>query len=63
MSAAVVPLRPATLPLTGPLPNLRLERVRFQLEALDPIRLPSYSGSAFRGLLGHSLRHSVCVTR
>jgi hypothetical protein len=45
------------------LPSLRLERVRFQLEALDPIRLPGYSGSAFRGLLGHSLRHSVCVTR
>ena len=46
-----------------PLPVLRLERLRFGCEALDPIRLPSYSGSAWRGLLGQSLRHSVCVTR
>jgi hypothetical protein len=51
----------AVLPL--PIPALRLERLRFQFQAIDPIRLPSYSGSAWRGLLGHSLRHSVCVTR
>lgn len=44
-------------------PALRLERVRFRCHALDPIRLPRYSGSAWRGLLGHSLRRSVCVTR
>ena len=56
MSAAVVPFRADDL-------CLPFERVRFQLEALDPIRLPGYSGSAFRGLLGHSLRRSVCVTR
>jgi len=52
------------LPLTPlPLPPLRLERLRFGCEALDPLRLPTYSGSAWRGLLGRSLRNSVCVTR
>lgn len=50
-------------PATLPVPALRLERVRFHCQALDPIRLPRYSGSAWRGLLGHSLRGSVCVTR
>ena len=38
-------------------------RVRFELEALEPGRLPAYAGSAWRGLLGHSLRRTVCVTR
>ena len=60
-----------TTPSTSPettgaplrLPPLRLERLRFHCEAQTPIRLPSYSGSAWRGLLGHSLRASVCVTR
>ncbi len=44
-------------------PSLTLKRLRFQCEALDPIRLPPYSGSAWRGVIGRSLRHSVCVTR
>ena len=57
--AAAVPADAAPLAL----PALRLERLRFVCEALDPIRLPIYSGSAWRGLLGHSLRRSVCVTR
>lgn len=39
-----------------------IERLRFALKALDPIRLPPYAGSAWRGLLGHGLRRSVCVT-
>ena len=38
-------------------------RYRFQLELLDPLRLPHYPGSAWRGLLGHGLRRAVCVTR
>lgn len=66
MSTAVVPITDATrITHTDPplLPVLRLERVRFQLEVLEPIRLPTYSGSTWRGLLGHSLRHSVCVMR
>ena len=50
-------------PAAIPIPALRLERLCFQFQALDSIRLPNYSGSAWRGLLGHSLRRSVCVTR
>jgi len=38
-------------------------RVRFMLETTEPARLPAYAGSAWRGLLGHSLRRTVCVTR
>jgi hypothetical protein len=44
-------------------PTLPLKRLRFQCEAQEPIRLPHYSGSAWRGLIGSSLRRSVCVTR
>lgn len=40
-----------------------LTRVRFEIEAAEPLRLPAYPGSAWRGLLGHSLRRTVCVTR
>ena len=46
-----------------PIPTLPLKRLRFQCEALEPIRLPPYTGSAWRGLIGTSLRRSVCVTR
>ena len=45
------------------IPPLMLKRLRFDCEALEPIRLPPYSGSAWRGIIGHSLRRSVCVTR
>jgi hypothetical protein len=41
----------------------KIARFRFIFCALDPIRLPPYSGSAWRGLLGRGLRRSVCVTR
>lgn len=40
-----------------------LARFRFALQALDEIALPEYAGSAWRGLLGHGLRRTVCVTR
>jgi hypothetical protein len=40
-----------------------LGRFRFELVAVDPIRLPEYAGSAWRGLLGHGLRRTACVTR
>ncbi|WP_369613518.1 CRISPR system precrRNA processing endoribonuclease RAMP protein Cas6 [Marichromatium sp. PS1] len=39
-----------------------LMRLRFCLRALDTIQLPAYAGSTWRGLLGHGLRGSVCVT-
>lgn len=38
-------------------------RIRFELEAIDRILLPEYAGSALRGLLGHGLRKTVCITR
>lgn len=37
--------------------------VRFELVSVEPIRMPAYAGSAWRGLLGHSLRRTACVTR
>jgi hypothetical protein len=40
-----------------------MARVRFDFQAIEAIRVPVYSGSAWRGLLGHSLRQTVCVTR
>jgi hypothetical protein len=44
-------------------PTLPLARFRFILEAREPISIPGYAGSAWRGLLGHGLRRLVCVTR
>jgi hypothetical protein len=44
-------------------PALPIARIRFLLTAQAPIALPSYAGSAWRGLLGHGLRRLVCVTR
>lgn len=41
----------------------RLHRLRFRFQALEPIRLPAYTGSAWRGLLGRCLRQTACVTR
>lgn len=46
-----------------PSPFPEIARVRFTLRALGPIRLPEYPGSAWRGLLGHGLRRTACVTR
>ena len=40
-----------------------LIRLRARMQALDPIRLPPYAGSAWRGVLGHALRQAACVTR
>jgi hypothetical protein len=41
---------------------IRFSRYRFTFTALDPIRLPAYAGSALRGLLGHGLKRTLCVT-
>ncbi len=35
-----------------------LARLRAELCTRDPIRLPPYAGSAWRGLLGHGLRQA-----
>ncbi|NEV64426.1 CRISPR system precrRNA processing endoribonuclease RAMP protein Cas6 [Thiorhodococcus minor] len=48
---------------TPPLPFPQIARFRFHFEAQEPIRLPDYPGSAWRGLLGHGLRRTACVTR
>jgi CRISPR/Cas system endoribonuclease Cas6 (RAMP superfamily) len=38
-------------------------RVRVVFEALEPIVLPVYKGSAFRGCLGEALRNETCIFR
>ena len=40
-----------------------LIRLRVAMQGLDPIHLPPFAGSAWRGLLGHGLRQAACVTR
>lgn len=35
----------------------------FVFTAEQPLRLPTYTGSTWRGLLGHGLKRTVCVTR
>ncbi len=50
----------------NPLPfleSLTFIRIRILFEAVDPIVLPPYKGSAFRGCLGESLRNEVCNHR
>lgn len=42
---------------------LGITRYRFNLRAIDPIRFTSFPGSAIRGVFGHSLKKTVCVTR
>lgn len=57
---------PALLPdpaPPAPLPGLPLAVYRLDFTAQDPIRLPAYAGSAWRGVFGHSLKRLVCVTR
>jgi len=41
----------------------QVARFRFLLQALEPVRLPPYAGSVWRGLLGLGLRRAACVTR
>ncbi len=36
---------------------------KFTLKSLEPIKLPYYSGFAFRGLFGNALRKTVCVLK
>ena len=36
---------------------------QFELIAKDELNLPLYKGSAFRGLFGHALKSTVCVTK
>lgn len=45
------------------LPTLAIARYHLTFQAVDPVRLPDYSGSAWRGAFGHALKQLVCVTR
>jgi hypothetical protein len=45
------------------LPNLPLACYRLTFQATANLRLPAYTGSAWRGALGHALKRLVCVTR
>ena len=47
---------PAALPLP-------VARYRLRFTAGEPLRLPAYAGSAWRGAFGHALKRLVCVTR
>ncbi|MDQ7017104.1 MAG: CRISPR system precrRNA processing endoribonuclease RAMP protein Cas6 [Gammaproteobacteria bacterium] len=44
-------------------PTLPLAQYRVTLRALERICLPDYSGSAWRGVLGHALKRLACVTK
>jgi len=41
--------------------DFRLNRYRFDLEAVDPLHLPAYPGRTFRGGFGHALKKMVCA--
>lgn len=40
-----------------------LNRYRFNLRAIEEIRLPEHKGSAFRGVFGHALKSVVCALK
>ena len=44
-------------------PPLAIGHYRLSFRSVDPIRLPAYAGSAWRGVFGHALKQTVCVTR
>ncbi len=45
-----------------PLPTLPLTRYRLGFSTRDTRPAPRFAGSAWRGALGHALRHSACIT-
>lgn len=45
------------------LQSIAFIRVRVTFEALEPIVLPVYKGSAFRGCIGETLHSEVCIHR
>ena len=44
-------------------PSIPLITYRFYFETHQPVRLPDYPGSAWRGAFGHALKKTVCVVR
>jgi hypothetical protein len=45
------------------LPVLPVARYRLTFRAASSLRLPPYTGSAWRGAFGHALKRLACVTR
>lgn len=43
--------------------NLPLGQYKLLFQAESDFQLPAYAGSAWRGLFGHALKQTVCVTR
>jgi hypothetical protein len=43
-------------------PNLPLARYQLSFHSKDTRPAPRFAGSAWRGALGHALRHSACIT-
>ncbi len=54
------PLQPETNSL--PVPELPLLRLRLHFQALTTAKLPAFQGSTWRGVFGHQLKQTVCVT-
>ena len=52
------------LPLTSNNTHaLKVVRLRFEVECLEKLNLPEFSGSMFRGVFGNQLRKLSCMTR
>ena len=45
-----------------PQDGMKFSRNRLSFQAIDPVRLPDYPGSAWRGALGHALLRQTCLT-
>src|SRR6266404_2977301 len=43
-------------------PTLPFARYRLRFKPRGKVQLPEYTGSAWRGALGHALKKAVCVT-
>ncbi|MGZ8094758.1 MAG: CRISPR system precrRNA processing endoribonuclease RAMP protein Cas6 [Methylosarcina sp.] len=44
-------------------PELPFSVFRFNFSASQPIKLPQYAGSAWRGAFGHALKKTVCIVK
>src|SRR6185312_11710515 len=56
------PVRTAAMSECLGQPELAIVRLRMRFEPVSPGRLEGYTGSAWRGGLGHELRRAVCRT-
>jgi CRISPR/Cas system endoribonuclease Cas6 (RAMP superfamily) len=60
--AAAYVAKPAVEIINFPSAALSIGSYRLVFRAREPITLPAYAGSAWRGLFGHALKQAVCVT-